>query len=337
MGYTCTTCNKDYASYQSLWNHNRKYHTSEKLHLTSINCVTTTDNYQKRPKENQFDCIYCNKTFTRKNNLNYHLKNKCKEKEKKQNEHLIYMKHIEKLTQEIEKLKNKPKSKIINNYNGPVNNGPVNNGSITTIKLCEIGKEDLSHLTHSEKKYIMAQGMNSIISLIDHLNFSDHLKQNHTFYTSAINDKHVNTIDFKTKSVIKKSKKDLFDQILDSHINKLALLSNNNKKFTDVFNNIKAFIYLKNAKKEFITQLNMLSYNKRAMVINTWNTLIDDSTITPEEIPDRFEEEVKQIACMSEEECSEISTDYNSSSSDDESDSEERPVLFPNNKKHIIV
>jgi hypothetical protein len=152
------------------------------------------------------------------------------------------------------------------------------------------------------------------------------------FYTSAINDKHVNTIDLKTNNVIKKSKKDLFDEILSSHIQKLETLGQNNKKFNNVFNNIKAFIYLKKGKKEFVNQINMLSYNKRNMIINTWNKLIDDSTISPEDIPDQFENEVKQIVAMSEEECM---TDTTYASSDDYTDdesSEERPQLVSSKK-----
>ncbi len=78
------------------------------------------------------------------------------------------------------------------------------------------------------------------------------------FYVSAINDKHVNTIDTKTKNIVKESKKDLFDKILFNHMNKLENISKSNSKFTDVFDKLKNFIYLKRGKKEFVTQLNML-------------------------------------------------------------------------------
>ena len=29
--YFCNTCNKNYASYKSLWNHNKKFHKADKL------------------------------------------------------------------------------------------------------------------------------------------------------------------------------------------------------------------------------------------------------------------------------------------------------------------
>lgn len=352
MEYKCNICNKLYKSYQSLWNHNRKFHTINDFKMTSVDFVMTSNDFEKLQNENQIICKYCDKKFTRNNNLNYHIKNICKVKKQKELEESIYKMELEKLKLEIEKLKKNPK-KIINNYNAPVNNGLINNNSNNnsnnkTLNLCQPGKENINLLTDTEKKYILSQGMNSIVSLVEQLNFNDRLPQNHNFYTSAINDKHVNTIDLKTNSFIKQSKKDLFDQILNSHIQKLETLGQNNKKFNDVFNNIKAFIYLRKGKKEFMNQVNMLSYNKRNMIINTWNKLIDDSSILPEDIPDKFESQVKQIVAMSEEECMSetnyISSEEGSSEyeiSYDESDEEQHQLIFKNrkvkNKKNIIV
>lgn len=137
--------------------------------------------------------------------------------------------------------------------------------------------------------------MNSIISLIEYLNFNERLPQNHNFYVSAINDKHVNTIDSKTNTIIKKSKKDLFDEILFNHMNKLEKISKDDKQFPQILEKLKSFIYLKQGKKEFINQLNMLSYNKRNIIINTWNKLIEDNNISAEELSNKFIEKIKQI------------------------------------------
>ena len=114
------------------------------------------------------------------------------------------------------------------------------------------------------------------------------------FYVSAINDKHVNTIDTKTKNIVKQSKKDLFDKILFNHMNKLENISKNNSKFTDVFDKLKNFIYLKKGKKEFVNQLNMLSYNKRNIIIKTWNELLDDN-ISADEATQKFECKVNEL------------------------------------------
>ena len=114
------------------------------------------------------------------------------------------------------------------------------------------------------------------------------------FFVSAINNKHVNTIDTKTKNIVKQSNKDLFDKILFNHMNKLENISKNNSKFTDVFDKLKNFIYLKKGKNAFVNQLNILSYNKRNIIIKTWNDLLDDN-ISADEATEKFEPKVNEL------------------------------------------
>jgi hypothetical protein len=57
MEYLCEICNKKYKSYQSLWNHNKKFH-------------------PKPDKKIEYICKYCKKTFDNKYNKYYHQK-KC--------------------------------------------------------------------------------------------------------------------------------------------------------------------------------------------------------------------------------------------------------------------
>jgi uncharacterized Zn-finger protein len=66
MEYRCNKCNKKYSSYQSLWIHNKKYHTIVK---TANDCIKTSNDCVKTA--NTFK--YCNKIFTRKNNMNVHI------------------------------------------------------------------------------------------------------------------------------------------------------------------------------------------------------------------------------------------------------------------------
>ena len=327
--YSCNICDKQYKDKSGLWYHNNKYHNKN----TTILPQNTTILPQKISS-----CQYCNKELSRYDSLKRHIFI-CKDKQKKDLEESIYKQELEKLKKELDKVKKQKTGKTIT-YN--INNGSINsnnsNSNNKTLNICDTGKENVKLLTDTEKDYIMSQGMNSIVSLVEHLNFNNRLPEHHNFYTSAINDKYVNTLDFNTNSVIKKSKKDLFDQILQSHMNKLESLGQNNKKFNEVLNKLKAFIYVKKGKKEFISQVNMLSYNKRNMVICTWNKLIDDSSISPEDVPEQFENEVKQIALMREEDCI-TETSYMSSedeSSDEESE-EEIPQLVFGKKKHIIV
>jgi DNA-directed RNA polymerase subunit RPC12/RpoP len=106
MEYRCNTCNKLYASYQTLWKHTNKFHnnmTSERLHLTSNDSNLTSNDF-KNKIVNKYLCQYCNNEFTRKNNLNYHIKNRCKEKINKDIENNFYKQQIEKLKNDLEKL-----------------------------------------------------------------------------------------------------------------------------------------------------------------------------------------------------------------------------------------
>ena len=70
------------------------------------------------------------------------------------------------------------------------------------------------------------------------------------FYVSALNDKHLNTIDTSTNTVIKQRKKEIFDQILVSHIDKLEKI-NKNINVDNVLTKLKNFIFLKQGKKEY--------------------------------------------------------------------------------------
>jgi len=121
--FICKICNNNYTSYQSLWNHANKYHIIEKRLLSSnlvnnkhLISIKLAQNQATKKcaviADNKLTCKYCNKFFKHLQSRWRHEK-LCKEKdiEKKELENNICMKHIENLTQEIEKLKNNPKLK----------------------------------------------------------------------------------------------------------------------------------------------------------------------------------------------------------------------------------
>jgi hypothetical protein len=68
MNYMCKKCNKDYKSYQSIWNHNKKFHVN--------NCQPLSNNCQPQPtKYKIIICENCNKQFNTRQAKSVHKKN----------------------------------------------------------------------------------------------------------------------------------------------------------------------------------------------------------------------------------------------------------------------
>jgi len=72
--HICKTCNKEYSSYSSLWNHTKNIHKN----INIIKYQKDIIEYQNNDIENKiFSCKYCNKDFSFNNNKYRHEK-KCK-------------------------------------------------------------------------------------------------------------------------------------------------------------------------------------------------------------------------------------------------------------------
>jgi hypothetical protein len=100
--YTCTLCNKDYSSYQSLWIHNKKYHKTKHNN-------TNIQSENKVKSEKKFTCRFCNHMFTRKNNMVMHIKEKCKLADKDKYEKDELKNKVLELTKVVHQLQAKTK------------------------------------------------------------------------------------------------------------------------------------------------------------------------------------------------------------------------------------
>ena len=160
MLYNCEICNKDYKSYQSLWNHNKIKHSDLCLKISNKEC--------------NFSCELCNKKFTRNDNLKYHKNNTCKIKNNETNK-------INILEDKIEQLENKINN--ISNNNNNVNNGTVN------IYINKTGTENVLELNDSEKNEIFNKELSGIVSFIKFINFNERLPNNHSFCTKSLEGK----------------------------------------------------------------------------------------------------------------------------------------------------
>jgi hypothetical protein len=169
MVYNCLKCNKNYKTYQTLWKHNKLYH---KPIITDIT-GSTTENYSiENKKVRSYICEYCNKIFTRKNNMNHHKINSCTKNQKDTNIKELEIKltnNIEKLEYKIEKLEKKTNKKVINN----TNNGTIINNN--NIIINKIGSENLLEFNDNEISQIFNKELESIITFIELLNFNERL------------------------------------------------------------------------------------------------------------------------------------------------------------------
>jgi hypothetical protein len=161
------------------------------------------------------------------------------------------------------------------NYNNTTNN--TQNIIIATPP----GLESIDNLNSQQKKFIMNKGLSSLMYLIETTNFNKKVLENHSYCVTALNDKHASMIDTKTNSIIKTEKIELFDKVLAGSLNKLEQFSNDKSftvkektEFIDVVERLKNVLFTgKKAIKKYYNEINLLSYNNKDLIIDTWNYL----------------------------------------------------------------
>ena len=199
----CDTCKKYYKSYQSLWNHKKRFHPQ----ITSIlpqNTSILPQINSKLPqnssiKLNKLICEYCNKDYSRKDNLHRHFQicklrkqKEDKDIKKKEEENKMLRKDNEELRKMVEDLL---KIKTINNTNNGTNNtnntnhtNNTNNGTINNITIVPFGKEKFVEVT-SEKDHLLIleqNGNNVLYKCIEMKHFNEKYPQYHNYAIFSI-------------------------------------------------------------------------------------------------------------------------------------------------------
>lgn len=276
--YVCNLCNKHYKDNSGLWYHNKKFHQN-----SVVNVVPNVVNggHSDSP-QNISQCKFCNRVLSDRFSRWKHEK-KCSKNNNIDNE-------LDKIKSDVEELK-----KISGKTNSTVNNinkGIINKGVIN-ITMNKPGYESLEILSDNEIEYIFNQEMNSIISLIEFLNFNQKHPENHTFCTTALNDKYVSTLNTQTLEVEKQRKKDFYDYLIDRGITNMKSLLDRlkimkTKKAIDCQNKLNKLVEFvvvnKKGKKTCFELINALSFNKRHMTQNTWQGLKDGNIINDEKL-----------------------------------------------------
>jgi hypothetical protein len=228
-----------------MWRHRKAKHTN----------INTIDDININ--QNNFNCKYCNKELANRHSLWRHENKVCKKNpELTINEQII--------------------TNQINISNKGTVNQTINN---ITINFNTLGDENVLDLTEKQKEEIIKDGIDSIITLIKHLNFNKDIPQNHLFCTTNINNKYVNTLNTDTNKIEKVRKFDYFEKVFKTSIKHMKILNNTikdyevqdkfEKKIADIEKKI--FNYLEPYHmKLYHDDLNTLSYNQRDIVRKTW-------------------------------------------------------------------
>ena len=169
MVYKCNTCDKEFISKTDFTRHN-----SRKIKcISKNNNDITNDNYKNVENKIEYKCIQCSKNFTRKYNLNTHIKKYCKYKDIH-----VCKQEIYDLKNEIEKLKineSKKSNIIVNNNNNSNNNIIIFNFNSEYLPSIFTDKELLNILNN--------QIANIVPSMVEQLHFDINKPEYHNVYS----------------------------------------------------------------------------------------------------------------------------------------------------------
>lgn len=265
--FNCEICKLNYKTRGDLLKHIRIYHKTEEL---------------KANKDNK--CVHCNKNFKHRQSKWRH------EKECKNIKSNSLEDKVNQLTMKIKELESKPV--VINNT--------LNTTQINQYIITPPGCESIGNISIETQREIMQKGLNSLTHLIQYINFNKTLPENHSYCVTALNDKHASVINPDTNTVVKTDKITLFDKIMTSNLKKLEQIAQNNKftdtersNYTDKLKTLKdqLFINRKSLKRYYI-DLNLISYNNRDLVFETWTSLKNIDNIIDSDFEDSEGEEL---------------------------------------------
>ncbi len=261
--FHCDQCEMFYKSNSGLWKHKQKNHNNVQVQTNSNN-LNNNQNYK---------CKYCSKPFSLRQNKWTH-EQTCKNKNDYQN----LADQVKTLTDKVNEIKTVPPTNIFNNY---TTNNTLNDNKKQFIINSAPGFESIAHLTIHEQKAIMDKGLDSLMYLIKITNFNKDMPENHSYCVTALNDKHASMIDVETNSVIKTDKYGLFDKVLVNTIKNLEIIGNNQKfssnqkmEYREKIETLKKLMF-QNRKglKRYYTEINLMSYNNKDVVLETWASL----------------------------------------------------------------
>jgi hypothetical protein len=222
MEHFCKLCNKKYASYKSLWFHNYKFHKDDSLKKPQKTSKIDTEKsevpqnpskIEEEKIDSELNCKYCNKIFTRKDNLSRHL-NKCKEKNNAEEIENIVTEKVNSIVanqiqQFMKSIKIHPKTlqKINNQLNNCNNNNTIINNTIISVS-----DQNLKNvLNKNEKMAVLNSGSKAHLKLTDIIYKNPEYEKFRDVYITNLSNDIGYIFNKKDNRFIVKSKKDILD------------------------------------------------------------------------------------------------------------------------------
>jgi hypothetical protein len=188
MEFKCKICIKQYKSYQSLWNHNHKFHSNITIQKPTItNQIPSIKQPEIQPVITgcKYICKFCNKSFNHYNNKWRHQKT-CKHKNNIVEENKLLKQSLDEIKKQLltimnDKCKIHPKTlnkinKQINNTNSN-NTNNTNNGTINNY-IISLGKENLAEVLSKKEKLDILNNRSLVLeNLVKYIHFNENYPQ----------------------------------------------------------------------------------------------------------------------------------------------------------------
>ena len=275
MQYHCNICNKDYKSYQSLWNHNKKFHIEDVKNVKEkFNNVKEKCNSVK-----SVTCEYCNKVFNNRPAKSIHKKtcNKTQEKQqddkmrlqilkeetrlKKEEAKILKLKLKLQQSEKVDKITLKKLNSLLLKQQNRIKNSTVNSHNTTNIQnnnivnnhfqLIGFDKEHYLHevLTPQEKRMIVNSKFCSLEKIIEIVHCGKYDQFKNVIITN-MKDNYMYKYDDKKGIFVLSNKADVLRMLLEYRLGDLEIIYN------QLLENNKIDERTKSCIEKFINQIN---------------------------------------------------------------------------------
>jgi len=230
--HKCNICNKNYASKQSLWNHNNKFHNNiisqksaknqSKNHPTSVKNQPIVIQSVLDTKHNILECKYCNKSYK---HIQSRWKHEQKCKVKSNNDEIMELK--KKLKDIEDKINNTHQGSTITNT---TNTNTLNNkGTINNNYIIAFGKEEINNiLTEKEKFKILNARYKSLEESIKAIHFNKDRPEYQNIVITNMRDNLVHIFD--GNKFVSQAKHGTINQLIDNHMESIEESLDNSRE-----------------------------------------------------------------------------------------------------------